>query len=320
MPLPNVFQAGRAATFPWVADRCPDESVTPSLTIQAAAGDITGGMTRIRANASTTALSNDRKTLTTTGIDDVEGHAGVDDGSAFFKSAEGGIIPVTVTGIDDSAETVTLAEALPKGVDAAGGTLVWATWVFALLAPQMVAQRDVAWQVAWSETTGGDGRLITRLSTGTLDIVARPFETGLSHHRLLKLYPWLAARQHQRQEDFGPQIEATLMEMQLRLDAALVERDLDANDVDGSRLLLAHAAAAAAMIAEKDGSPDQIQGLLARSERLFKDGMAAIWADADRDGAIDSGEVGRQLGPRRNRVGGSASGAPTRTFTRGMGW
>lgn len=313
-----VFQAGRAATFAWRAPRCPDEATTPSVSIDTAGGPLSGSLTRIRGNASVTAISQDRRTLTTSGIADIEGHAG-DDGAAFLRTVEGGIFPVRVVSIDDSAETVTLGAALPRGVDVAGSTLIWATWVFPLLAPQMVAERNVAWEVAWKETTGGDGRLITQTSTGTLDIVERPFDTGLSHHVLVELYPFVVADVHRDAQDLTPQIAATRRELVQRLDAALVDRGLDAHDVDGSRFLDAHAAMAAAMACEFTKADEKVQGLLSRSTRLYQTALEALWVDVNRDGAVDSGEVGRQR-LRRSLVGGSASGTRTATFSKGMNW
>jgi hypothetical protein len=311
VPLRHRYQAGRAATFAWRSPACTLESVTPSLVVTFAAGAQTLSMTRLRANASVTAIDDARRVLTVSSISSVEGHAGAD-GQAWLRTVEGGIFSVRVVSIDDSAETVTLAEALPRNVDVAGSTLTWATWVAPLLSGWMVAQRDVPWSVTWQETRGDDAYAPTRRDEGLLQIVRQPFDTQLSEQDLRSLYSWV--HENRREQGVQAAIDATLEELAIELRAELQQRGLDENDVNGEPFRLAHAAKAAAHIADAI-KPGMAEALLAKAARLTRSAMQSMWVDANRDGAVDSGERDRLYGAVRRRVGGSFSAATTRTFT-----
>lgn len=324
---------GTAERFWWLAPT--PVTGTPVFTIRASGGDVTPTLSVLRAPITITAVGNDRKTLTaSTSISGVyQGAQGPQFGEAFLVAGADGTHSVMVR--EMTGTTVILADVLAAPISTSETiTLNWALYG-ATLPTSLTASRqiNIPWTVEYQQLWGLDISGYTKREEGLLHIVRQPFTTGLTSREISSAYPGLAQRMPRRQGDWTPQIEASEVELVVRLRMDLQQRGLTEDDVSGHRFRLAHAHLAAACIYDET-TPDKAGAIRDRilgpfnAETGYRTGgmvsdiLRSIWTDADRDGAIDTDEVDSIEGDRpadsKSFYTSSSYDSTTRKFTLGM--
>ena len=286
---------------------------SPTLQIYLSSGTVTPTFAGIGTTPLITTVARDRKTLTAsaTVTGSIRGAQGPKWGEAFLISPKDGWFPVQVREI--SGSTITLAEPLASPLDvsvAAPASLQFALYRGTLTTTMVsAAARDVPWTVKYVEQAGADLSGYTGRDEGLIHIVRQPFGTGLTSRHVAQLHPGLAQRVPRRQGSWDPQIEAALMEMVIHLRADLQARDLTEDDLNGARLRLAHGHLAAAVIYD-EVQPEKAELLRARvlgvldeetgtrAGGMLNESLRSVWLDADRDGAVDEGEMDTIEGAR----------------------
>lgn len=293
---------------------------TPTLTFRhPSAGDLSPALSPIRAAVAVTAIATDKKTLTTADL--AAAYQGLQDeaGEAFLISPTDGAFPVRVARIDGDAgayTTVQLAEPLPRPISMEdGATLQFRLWTAELSGALVAeAQRDIPYTVAYTAQRGAHLPTMPEREEGLLHVVRQPFSTGLTHSSLLERRPDLHLSIPGRQTSLAPQIRAAELTLIDELRVQLAAQELYEDDVDGRRLVVAHMLLTEALLTrDREAAAD----LRKQAFAALKTALNRIWADANNDGVVDSGEAARQVtGARTARVGGSF-GTTERKFTVG---
>ncbi|MDP3908853.1 MAG: hypothetical protein Q8Q14_00540 [Gemmatimonadales bacterium] len=306
-------------------------AVAPVLTVRhPTLGDLTPAFSRVAVDASVTALSADRRTLTTAALPALtSGLQGQQGGHAHLVTARHGVIPVQIRSFPTNT-TVELAEPLGQALTvAAGDELRWSVYTAELGAGagepiETALARPIAWRVDWQEDHGAGVPRTRRRYEGLLDVVRQPFETGLNTRDVLVLVPSLAVQVPARQTSWQPQIDAArdLLVAWLRRD--LRERGRREHDVSGAGFRLVHAFLTAYLVMQGHAGAGADRGAardhyMDSAERQYATVMQSIpWVDDDGDGVVDEGETEVNPGPTARLGRSSFTSAPTRTFTRDM--
>lgn len=243
-----------------------------------------------------------------------------DDGAAWFKSDETGIIPVRVMVV--SGSSITLAD-VPRSLPTAptNGRLVWATWTGSV--SDHAAERAVPWTVTYKPIVSG--ALTTRKAEGLISWVRQPFSTGLTHDLLCSMRPDLSANVPDREQGHGPLIQASEAELVALIRALWRERGLWEDSIVGQPegLREVHADLAAARYHDET-KPARAEVLRSRAlgavnpetgER--QGGMLAlvlrsVAVDTDGDGVVDDARD-RATGPRSSDSSVRLADAPVNT-------
>lgn len=226
-------------------------------------------------------------------------------GYAWLRSDRSGVLLVKIQEI--AGTMVTLAEPLPYSVDASGTcTLESALWYVALTSAETgtptqttAGNRPLQWSVVWNARSGSGAPAEPRRVQGLLSVVRAPFSTGLDPVTLALRYPEVRTAIPGGFDSLWPYIIAAEAEVALAVRQHLLSLPGLAgmgteHDCDGSPLLEAHAALAAARMWEGSNAT---RGALLRDQAkgLMRAGLALVYVDVNRDGLVDGAEAQTQV-------------------------
>lgn len=324
MKLTTQLEAGAPWRFFWIpalrpktAAAAPPDPAEPFVDFGAPISTAVA-LTQLGAAVAVDSVGSDRKTISFSApvgaaaglIAEHGGAAWLDLGGAFQGA-------ITVETILDPT-TAVLAEALPFDTGDAGGSLEWRIWYADLTAEQVgdAVARRVRWSVSWESDPGADHPGAPYLDRGLVDIVRRPFDTGLTSGLLVESFPLFRGTIPAGQTSFEPQIRAGLRELLSRIEVRLPEGAF-LDQLDGEQFQNAHALFTAHVIARSlrsatyDIDYDFLAEARAAVERQFK---RLRWLDSDDDGEIGPGETDRRPGRVIGHAASSWASARHRQF------
>ena len=267
---------------------------TPSITLKLSGGDYTALFTQSRSDATVTAISNDRRTLT---LNIAVGTAlERDEIKAFLKTTADTYYAVSVSRLGGT--TAILAEPLPREIDlSSNATLNFAMSYIDIPADKLTVNGAYPYTITFTDNVGS-----IRTETGVLKVTPRPFNTGLSHDQLVGQMANLADMVPRRQSDFSPQIRAALDELALMIRDHVVTDGVTEDEVFNQQSFLrAHVYCSAAMIFEMNNQFDAAAAMRERFLELLEVALRSVTLDLNSDGVIDTNEENLR------RAGGSSA-------------
>jgi hypothetical protein len=282
-------------------------SGTPSITVKTTSSTYTYDMTQGRASATVTAISNDRRTLT---VDSQATGLKEDQGQAFLITASDQIFNVQVVRI--AGTVAVLADTLPREIDlSSNATLEFSVWSKALPTDITGTAGTYAYSIAYDENTGSSTR--ERIAKDYIKVCARPFDTGLDHDDLVRLFPQFAEAIPRRQRDFKPQINRAEQDLILMIRDSLLHQSLTEDEVFNAETFSnTHAYLTAAIILEGQNRFDEAAAMRTRAKELYDLAMRSVSLDRDKDGIIEDGELDQRVsGVKADLRGNFASRQPT---------
>ena len=273
---------GQAMVFEWVAPG-PLGSA-PSLTVGSSSAVV---MTQTRADATVSAIGNDRRTLT---VDSQATALQADQIKAHLVTNGDTIYSVTVVRMVGT--TAILAEPLPREIDlSSSASLVFALYYAGVPSSITSTTGYYPWQVSYQLDLGQQTE--QRLAKGLLKITPRPFDTGLSHDDLVGQFPQLADMVPRRQSSFSPQIDASLQEIILMIrDHLKDEVDVTEDEVfNAESFANAHAYCTAARVYEAINQLDTANAMRERCMQLLDISLRSLALDRDGNNIVDEGEL-----------------------------
>jgi hypothetical protein len=244
-------------------------------------------LTQTRADATVTAIANDRRTLT---VNSQASALQADQLKAYLVTDGDSIYSVTVVRMVGT--TAILAEPLPREIDlSVSALLVFGMWYGTIPATITNTSGYYPLQVSYQLDLGQQTQ--SKLEKGLLKVTPRPFDTGLSHDELVAQFPQLADMIPRRQSSFEPQIEATLQEIILMLrDHLKDEPDVTEDEVfNAGSFMNAHAYCTAARVYEMIGQMDNANVMRQRCEDLMDISLRSLALDRDGDNVVDDNEL-----------------------------
>jgi len=278
-------------------------------------------LTQTRANATVSAIANDRRTLT---VDSQATALQADQLKAYLVTDGDSIYSVTVVRMVGT--TAILAEPLPREVDMSET----AELVFGMhygTIPSVITNTSGYYPIQVSYTLDMGQQTQTKLEKGLLKVTPRPFDTGLSHDELVGQFPQLADMLPRRQSSFETQIEAALAEVVLVVrDHLKDEPEVTEDEVfNAGSFLNAHAYCTAARVYEMVNQLDNANLMRQRCQELMDISLRSLALDRDGDNVVDDTEldVAKKGGSARDLRASWSSYAKTAydatfTPTRGM--
>jgi hypothetical protein len=257
-------------------------------------------MTSVHASLSVTAIGSDRRTLTLSASASASGRIGARSGRAFLSTDEDGLFLVTVDRIDGT--TAILADLVPRGLAlTSSASLVWAGYEFTIPSADTATRGMIAWTVNYTSDEDPNDRSL--LASNVIEVVRRPFDTGLTHSDLVAKMPQLGDMIPRRQQDLSEQIAAALEELVLYIRDDLLE-DQTEDDIFNQHIFIeAHRYLSASRVYEMTAQLDIAERMSSRAMTLFQKAMRQLTIDTDDDGLIDSDEINLR------RTGGKVSDA-----------
>jgi len=278
-------------------------------------------LTQTRANATVSAIANDRRTLT---VNSQATALQADQLKAYLVTDGDSIYSVTVVRMVGT--TAILAEPLPREVDMSET----AELVFGMhygTIPSVITNTSGYYPIQVSYTLDMGQQTQTKLEKGLLKVTPRPFDTGLSHDELVGQFPQLADMLPRRQSSFETQIEAALAEVVLVVrDHLKDEPEVTEDEVfNAGSFLNAHAYCTAARVYEMVNQLDNANLMRQRCQELMDISLRSLALDRDGDNVVDDTEldVAKKGGSARDLRASWSSYAKTAydatfTPTRGM--
>jgi hypothetical protein len=278
-------------------------------------------LTQTRANATVSAIANDRRTLT---VNSQATALQADQLKAYLVTDGDSIYSVTVVRMVGT--TAILAEPLPREVDMSET----AELVFGMhygTIPSVITNTSGYYPIQVSYTLDMGQQTQTKLEKGLLKVTPRPFDTGLSHDELVGQFPQLADMLPRRQSSFETQIEAALAEVVLVVrDHLKDEPEVTEDEVfNAGSFLNAHAYCTAARVYEMVNQLDNANLMRQRCQELMDISLRSLALDRDGDNVVDDNEldVAKKGGSARDLRASWSSYAKTAydatfTPTRGM--
>jgi len=263
---------------PWCLD-----AGFPTLNI--AGMGISVPMLASRPSNVATSISNDRRILTLE--TEVIGLKKNEELKAFIITSNMGEYPIEITGVVDGVNLV-LAEPLSREVQISE-----------------TEPCDIQFSAYYYEFTPNTlglytyGITYTALDGSTsshkdvIKVVNRPFDTGLSHTKLLGIFPSLAAQIQRNQEGFTTQIKSALEVVILKVRGILAgsTQKLDEDSIlNPESLLNAHAYYAGALIQEGLGEWETANQYRMQGDALLELAMQSVALDLNGDGEITNDE------------------------------
>ena len=273
---------GQTRVFEWTAPGPLDGA--PIMTV-GSSSPVT--LTQTRADATVTAIANDRRTLT---VNSQASALQADQLKAYLVTDGDSIYSVTVVRMVGT--TAILAEPLPREIDlSVSALLVFGMWYGTVPATITNTSGYYPLQVSYQLDLGQQTQ--SKLEKGLLKVTPRPFDTGLSHDELVAQFPQLADMIPRRQSSFEPQIEATLQEIILMLrDHLKDEPDVTEDEVfNAGSFMNAHAYCTAARVYEMIGQMDNANVMRQRCEDLMDISLRSLALDRDGDNVVDDNEL-----------------------------
>ena len=262
-------------------------SGTPTLSLNT----ITYTFSQSRADATVSAVANDRRTLT---VDNQATGLQRDQMKAFLIT--NGDTFYTVTVVRVVGTTAVLAEPLPREIDlSTSGTLQFALWSTTIDTNQAVITTANTYPYVINFTTDQGALNHDRIEKGLFKSTPRPFQTGLNHDDLVDLFAPLADMIPRRQSDFKPQIQGALDEIIMHIRDVTIPQDATEDEVfNPEQFKLAHAYCTAAYIYEQNLQLDVASEMRTRCQELMEVALRSLALDVDGDGVIDDGELNRR--------------------------
>jgi hypothetical protein len=273
---------GQTRVFEWTAPGPLDGA--PIMTV-GSSSPVT--LTQTRADATVTAIANDRRTLT---VNSQASALQADQLKAYLVTDGDSIYSVTVVRMVGT--TAILAEPLPREIDlSVSALLVFGMWYGTIPSTITNTSGYYPLQVSYQLDLGQQTQ--SKLEKGLLKVTPRPFDTGLSHDELVAQFPQLADMIPRRQSSFEPQIEATLQEIILMLrDHLKDEPDVTEDEVfNAGSFMNAHAYCTAARVYEMIGQMDNANVMRQRCEDLMDISLRSLALDRDGDNVVDDNEL-----------------------------
>jgi hypothetical protein len=244
-------------------------------------------LTQTRANATVSAIANDRRTLT---VDSQATALQADQLKAYLVTDGDSIYSVTVVRMVGT--TAILAEPLPREVDMSET----AELVFGMhygTIPSVITNTSGYYPIQVSYTLDMGQQTQTKLEKGLLKVTPRPFDTGLSHDELVGQFPQLADMLPRRQSSFQAQIEAALAEVVLVVrDHLKDEPEVTEDEVfNAGSFLNAHAYCTAARVYEMVNQLDNANLMRQRCQELMDISLRSLALDRDGDNVVDDNEL-----------------------------
>jgi hypothetical protein len=244
-------------------------------------------LTQTRANATVSAIANDRRTLT---VDSQATALQADQLKAYLVTDGDSIYSVTVVRMVGT--TAILAEPLPREVDMSET----AELVFGMhygTIPSVITNTSGYYPIQVSYTLDMGQQTQTKLEKGLLKVTPRPFDTGLSHDELVGQFPQLADMLPRRQSSFETQIEAALAEVVLVVrDHLKDEPEVTEDEVfNAGSFLNAHAYCTAARVYEMVNQLDNANLMRQRCQELMDISLRSLALDRDGDNVVDDNEL-----------------------------
>lgn len=282
-------------------------SGTPAITVKTLSSTYTYDLTQGRSSANVTAISNDRRTLT---IDNQVAGLKDDEGQAFLITANDQIFNVQVVRV--AGTVAILADTLPREVDlSSNASLEFSTWSKVIPTDITGTAGTYAYSISYDENTGGSSR--ERIAKDYLKVCPRPFDTGLDHDDLVRLFPQFADNIPRRQRDFRPQIKRAKLDLVLMIRDSLLHQSLTEDEVFNAETFSnTHAYLTAAIILEGQNRFEEAAALRNRAIELYNLAMRSVSLDRDKDGIIEEGELDQRVsGVKSDLRGNFASRQPT---------
>ena len=273
---------GQTRVFEWTAPGPLDGA--PIMTV-GSSSPVT--LTQTRADATVTAIANDRRTLT---VNSQASALQADQLKAYLVTDGDSIYSVTVVRMVGT--TAILAEPLPREIDlSVSALLVFGMWYGTVPATITNTSGYYPLQVSYQLDLGQQTQ--SKLEKGLFKVTPRPFDTGLSHDELVAQFPQLADMIPRRQSSFEPQIDATLQEIILMLrDHLKDEDDVTEDEVfNAGSFMNAHAYCTAARVYEMIGQMDNANVMRQRCEDLMDISLRSLALDRDGDNVVDDNEL-----------------------------
>jgi hypothetical protein len=244
-------------------------------------------LTQTRANATVSAIANDRRTLT---VNSQATALQADQLKAYLVTDGDSIYSVTVVRMVGT--TAILAEPLPREVDMSET----AELVFGMhygTIPSVITNTSGYYPIQVSYTLDMGQQTQTKLEKGLLKVTPRPFDTGLSHDELVGQFPQLADMLPRRQSSFETQIEAALAEVVLVVrDHLKDEPEVTEDEVfNAGSFLNAHAYCTAARVYEMVNQLDNANLMRQRCQELMDISLRSLALDRDGDNVVDDNEL-----------------------------
>jgi len=244
-------------------------------------------LTQTRANATVSAIANDRRTLT---VDSQATALQADQLKAYLVTDGDSIYSVTVVRMVGT--TAILAEPLPREIDmSASAQLVFGMHYGTI--PSTITNTSGYYPIQVSYTLDLGQQTQTKLEKGLLKVTPRPFDTGLSHDELVGQFPQLADMLPRRQSSFETQIEAALAEVVLVVrDHLKDEPEVTEDEVfNAGSFLNAHAYCTAARVYEMVNQLDNANLMRQRCQELMDISLRSLALDRDGDNVVDDNEL-----------------------------
>jgi len=244
-------------------------------------------LTQTRANATVSAIANDRRTLT---VDSQATALQADQLKAYLVTDGDSIYSVTVVRMVGT--TAILAEPLPREIDMSEtAELVFGMHYGAI--PSVITNASGYYPIQVSYTLDMGQQTQTKLEKGLLKVTPRPFDTGLSHDELVGQFPQLADMLPRRQSSFETQIEAALAEVVLVVrDHLKDEPEVTEDEVfNAGSFLNAHAYCTAARVYEMVNQLDNANLMRQRCQELMDISLRSLALDRDGDNVVDDNEL-----------------------------
>ncbi len=323
MPTTQKLRKGATETWFWFA---PESASAATVTFALDSGAVSLALTPVVASVAITAAI-DRRTLTASAAPAMSGIQGEPYGQGWLITAEDGVHPVVIAQVDGT--TLTLAEPLPRNIDATGAVFIARAHRTEVTGADVTATgaRNMLWAVEYTAVGAGDMPADDAEDSGLLDVVIAPWTSGLTHADLVAQFPGLAESFPARSGNWDAQITAADIELQARLDAD-VAKGMQSDDIESNheQLRQVHALMSAAKCVEivnmelAERWLTQALGVMSSKTGVRHGGLYALatkdlWVDDNQDGVVDEGEIKQVTGPRASWVGGSTFRA--RAFTVG---
>jgi len=265
-------------------------SGVPNIKISKPSSSYTYAMDQSRSDATVTAISNDRRTLTignqASGLKDNQGQA-------FLITSSDQVFNVQVVRI--SGTVAILADPLPREVDlSSNANLEFSQWTKELPLDVTNTNGTYSFLIDYNQEVGGETR--EKVAKGYLKVCPRPFNTNLDHDDLVNLFPQFADSIPRRQRDFKPQIFRANEELILMIRDSLLHQSLTEDEVfNADSFSNCHAYLSASYILEGQNRFEEALAMRQRALDLYELTLRSVALDRDKDGIIDDGELDQRV-------------------------
>ncbi len=287
------WRVGAAARFFWTPDGVP--SSAPDVVV---AGVATKTLAPLRTAATVDGVSAGGDVLTLSASLSASSRGLVARaGTAVLDLGADGVHVVRIARFA-SATTVVLDVPLPPVSSAAAGSLDWNVWYADFTSGEVGAavNRNVAWRIDWTRDLGADHPGEPATDSGLIDIVRRPFDTGLTDAKLYAHVPSLRSALPSGQSDWSEARAVGLEMLTERLLEGVLPASNYVDQLDGRQFSRCHAlyTAAVALAGSRAAGYDRDEKTwLERADQCVDAKKGRLtWLDADDDGVVDDNEAG----------------------------